>query len=390
MKVVPRPRKGPQGVIIHGSKVWELQEDVQIFGKARKDEVRKTGQPNRALPLTKSEKDRKQGAIKPERASPTAPPPANVPPPTQTPSVAAQPSTGYLISDADRTVLSNNRYSGPRPAPPAEYPRYPWDTAGSKAEGSAEAPSASYPTDVAKLSAWLIRQGYIREVTKLISPDWRSMSEEGLTRELASRFTEEELIAKFEGLSAQRQSIKGVARKGGVASAFVVGLIWARENIKHDEWGTAIAKVSAATISAALLNRVLYARDKSAAKIMADNAGRFGKWFQGVARTNKLINRLTDVGMVSVVAQIGLSGGGEYPSIPFDVIYDVDIDDPKTWRPPNQSLLDYGFNVWYRQKATAAYPEAASGNVYLGTVYGVPIPVLYGLIKDAFGAGPAY
>jgi len=206
------------------------------------------------------------------------------------------------------------------------------------------------------------------------------MSEEGLTKELASQFTEDELVAKFEGLSAQRQSIKGVARKGGVISAFVIGLIWARENVKHDEWGSAIAKVSAATISAALLNRALYARDKTAAKIMEDNAGRFGKWFQGVARTNKFINRLSDLGMVSVAGTLGLSGGGELPSIPFDIIYDVDMDDPDTWKFPNQSLLDYGFNVWYRQKPTAAYPEAQGGNVYLGTIYGVAVPILYGVI----------
>jgi hypothetical protein len=51
-----------------------------------------------------------------------------------------------------------------------------------------------YPSDVAKLSAWLIRQGYVKQVTSLISPSWRVMSEEQLTKELARQFTEDELV----------------------------------------------------------------------------------------------------------------------------------------------------------------------------------------------------
>lgn len=251
-------------------------------------------------------------------------------------------------------------------------------------------PPTPYPSDVAKLSAWLIRQGYVQQVSALISPSWRVMSEQQLTKELARQFTESELIAKFTGLAEQRQAIKCVTRKGGLIAALVIGLIWARENVKKDDWGAAIAKISATTIGATLVNRALYARDKTAVEIMERNAGRFGKWFQGVARTNRFINRLSEFGMVSIVATLSLSGGGEYPSIPFDIIYDVDIDDPGTWKIPNQKLLDYGFNIWYRQKATAAHPEARAGNSYLGTVYGCPVPIVFGLITDVFLPGEAH
>jgi hypothetical protein len=253
-----------------------------------------------------------------------------------------------------------------------------------------QTPPTPYPSDIAKLSVWLIRQGYIKEVSNLIPASWREMSEEQLTKELASRFTEEQLMAKFGGVAAQRQAIKGMARKGGLIAAFVLGLIWARENVKHGDWGVAIAKVSATTISAALLNSALYARDKAAAQITARNAGRFGKWFQGAARTNRVVNRLSELGVISVIATLSLSGGGEFPSIPWDIIYDIDIDNPSTWRPPSQRLLDYGFNIWYRQKATAAYPEAREGTMYLGTVYGAVIPIFWGLLTDTLGASDAY
>jgi len=94
--------------------------------------------------------------------------------------------------------------------------------------------------------------------------------------------------------------------------------------------------------------------------------------------------------MISIAATVWLSGGGEFPSIPFDIIYDADIDDPSTWRSPSQQLLDYGFNIWYRQKPTAEHPEAQAGNMYLGTIYGSAIPIVYGLIKNAFLSSDAY
>ncbi len=286
--------------------------------------------------------------------------------------------------DADRAISPNNRFSGSKQAPQGSFLR-----PGQHVPTTTSSPPAPYPKDLAKFSSWLIRQGYVKQVTTLIAASWRSMPEEALTRELASRFTEDQLAAQFKGLAAERQAIKEMARRGSLIAALVIGLIWARENIKHDEWDKAIAKVSASTISAALINRALYARDRTAAQIMERNAGRFGKWFQGVARTNRFVNRLSELGMVSIVATLGLSGGGELPSIPWDVIYDVDIDDPRTWTPPSQRLLDYGFNIWYRQKPTAAHPEAEGRNMFLATVYGSPVPLVYGIVKDAFLPGEA-
>jgi hypothetical protein len=392
VKFMPRRRGGPQGVVIHGQKVWELEEDVLIVGKAKKDTARKTTQSNRRLDSGKADQ---QPSVPTPAPTPT-PTPSATPTRTPTPSSGGQPVTGYVIRDADRAILPTSRYSGFRQAAqgaslrpegeapsPSSPPISPWRTSG-------QTPPTPYPNDVAKLSAWLIRKGYVRQVTNLIPASWRSMSEEQLTRELASRFTEEQLAAQFKGLAAERQAIKGVARRGSLIAALVIGLIWARENVKHDEWDKAIAKVSATTISAALINRALYARDKTAAQIMERNAGRFGKWFQGVARTNRFVNRLSELGMVSIAGTLGLSGGGEFPSIPWDIIYEVDIDDPSTWKLPSQRLLDYGFNIWYVQKPTAAHPEAQAANMCLGTIYGTPIPILYGVIKDAFLPSEAY
>src|SRR5689334_7221213 len=84
-----------------------------------------------------------------------------------------------------------------------------------------QTPPMPYPNDVAKLTAWLIRQGYVNQVANLIPSSWRLMSEEQLTKELASRYTEDQLVAQFEGLAAQRQAIKGVAPKGSLIAAFV-------------------------------------------------------------------------------------------------------------------------------------------------------------------------
>jgi hypothetical protein len=295
-----------------------------------------------------------------------------------------------VVKEGDRGTQASDRYSGykepgkkPASTAPKSSPSPPWETPG-------EAVSSPYPAELGKFTAWLIRQGYIRKVTALLPATWRTMSEADLTVYLSSHFTEAQLAAKFEGLSAQRVAFKTMARRGAMLAAFAIGLIWARENVEHDEWEKAIAKIGGTTISAIVVNRLLYARDKAAAEIMERNALRFGKWFQGVARTNRILNRLLGVGMVSTAGAVGLSGGGEYPSIPFDIIYECDIDDPKTWLAPSQHMLDFGFTIWYRQKPTAAYPEARAGNMYLGTVYGSPVPILYGLIKTAFFPGEAY
>jgi hypothetical protein len=256
-------------------------------------------------------------------------------------------------------------------------------------QSGTESQKIPYPIEVTKLSTWLIRQGYVMKVSKLLPVSWRSMSEQELTVFLKTNYPEEKLVQDFAGLAAEREALKGLARKGGVIAAFVVGLIWARENVKNNEWDKAIAKLALPTLSAVLINRLLYARDPVAAQIMERNAGRFGKWFQGAARTNPFVNRLSELGMISLAATIGLSGGGEYPSIPFDLIHLVDIDDATTWSKPNQHLLDFGFNIWYQQKPTAAHPEAAEANVYLGTIYGSSIPIVYGVIYEVFLSHPA-
>ena len=62
-----------------------------------------------------------------------------------------------------------------------------------------------------------------------------------------------------------------------------------------------------------------------------------------------------------------MSGGGGGLNIPFDIIYNVDIDDPSTWNEPSQTMLDLGFNIWYQQMPTPRRPEP---NLYLGKVEG--------------------
>ncbi len=49
IKFMPPRRVGPQGVIVHGRKVWELEQDVLIVGKAQKDAARKTAPSNQGL-----------------------------------------------------------------------------------------------------------------------------------------------------------------------------------------------------------------------------------------------------------------------------------------------------------------------------------------------------
>ena len=122
------------------------------------------------------------------------------------------------------------------------------------------------------------------------------------------------------------------------------------------------------------LNKLLYARDKSAEELMAAKAGEYGRWFQGAARTNEFVNFFTRrVGKALLLWDLKdylMSGGGGGPNIPFDIIETVDINDPTTWKPPNQTLLDWGLNLWYRQACTDATPEACGMDLYLGKVEG--------------------
>jgi hypothetical protein len=56
VKFMPSPSRGPQGVIIHGQKVWELEQDVLIVGKVKKDAARKTARSNQGLQSVKANK----------------------------------------------------------------------------------------------------------------------------------------------------------------------------------------------------------------------------------------------------------------------------------------------------------------------------------------------
>jgi hypothetical protein len=211
----------------------------------------------------------------------------------------------------------------------------------------------------------------MKQIAKLIDPAWRSMSEEQLTAYLSQHYTELELEKKYLEAYAERTAIKSQFRTRNVIGAFVIGLIWARDNFAEGEWEKGIIKVSETTVAAWLVNRALYARDRAAATIMAAAPGRFGKWFQGATRSNKVVSFLArDVSRALLLWDLKdllMSGGGGGPNIPFDIIYEVDIDDPSTWDKPSQTMLDLGFDIWYRQKQTPRRPDP---DLYLGKVEG--------------------
>jgi hypothetical protein len=251
------------------------------------------------------------------------------------------------------------------------------------------AEEAAYPADVALFSTFLIRHGYVERVAGLIGRRWEAMSDAELTAELSGRFTERQLQEQFLGKYLERAAVKSRFRKLSIISALVIGLLWARENVARGEWHQAIEKIGATTITAWLFNRLLYARDITAAAKMASAPGQFGRWFKGVARTNKTVNFLArDVAWWLLLWDLKdyfMSGGGDGPVVPFDLIVDVDIEDPSTWPEPDQLLLDLGFNIWYRQKDTPSHPEAAGGQVYLAKVEGSAVT---GLLK-ALDIAPA-
>jgi hypothetical protein len=231
-------------------------------------------------------------------------------------------------------------------------------------------PAQLDPVDLSRFVSWLVREGYVESVARLLEPGWRQMSEHELTRLLSSQFSEEQLVRQFLDRYPERVAVKARFRKLNIITAMVIGLFWARENVERGDWSGAIGKFSGVTLSAVVLNRLLYARDPSAAAIMSAKAGRFGAWFQGLARANQFVTRWVRLGLIADIAEMGLSGGGEYPSIPWDIIFDVDIDDPLTWREPPPALINLGFNVWYRQACTTAIPEACGGNLFLGRAEG--------------------
>jgi hypothetical protein len=107
---------------------------------------------------------------------------------------------------------------------------------------------------------------------------------------------------------------------------------------------------------------------------MAAKGAEYGRWFQGAARSNKYVDfisrRLAKALLIWDMKDLLMSGGGGGPNIPFDLIETVDINDPATWTEPNQTLLDLGFNIWYRQACTDAVPEACGPDLYVGKIEG--------------------
>ena len=230
--------------------------------------------------------------------------------------------------------------------------------------------TSAYPEDIALFSTYLIRNGYIQQVSNLIPSAWRTMSQVELTAFLSNQYTEEQLRTMFLETYGARTAVKARFRKYSMISALVIGLIWARENIADGEWAQAGTKLGLMGGGTWLLNRLLYARDPAAVSIMAQKVGAFGRWFQGAARTNKLVNFLArDVSRALLLWDLKdflMSGGYGGPNIPFDLIVEIDIDDPTTWSEPSQTALDMGFSIWYRQKTTATH----IGGQYLGKVEG--------------------
>ncbi len=230
------------------------------------------------------------------------------------------------------------------------------------------------PTDVQLFSTWLVREGYVAQVASLLPADWRAMSEADLTAFLRERFTEAELRGRYLEVYAQRQGIKSTFRGISVVTALVIGLVWARKNLQQRDWGVAALKVGGSTAAAYAFNKLLYARDQTALELMESKIGNFGRWFQGAARTNKVVNfftrRLGPALLIWDLKDVFMSGGYGGPNIPFDIIDEIDIDDPSTWHKPPQAWLDLGGNVWYQQRCTTAHPEACGTQIYLGKVEG--------------------
>ena len=235
-----------------------------------------------------------------------------------------------------------------------------------------------YPKETAHLAAWLIREGYIRTLTSTLPAHWAAMNDAELTSYLTAHYNRDHLIDMYLKRYSQRMNIKVGFRRLNVVAAVLIGVIWARENIKNGDWGTALAKVGASGAGAVVVNRLLYARDATAAELMAKKADNFGAWFKGAARANFRVNLLVRLTFLTDIAKMSLSGGGEYPSIPWDIIYDIDVNDESTWRPPSNILLSLGFNIWYRLKDT---------NIYLGYVEGSLIKTV---LENTILSKPAY
>lgn len=235
-----------------------------------------------------------------------------------------------------------------------------------------------------QFAAYLIRTGYIIEVGNLIPPGWIAMTESELTALLKSKFTEKQLTELFLKKSAIRNQIKIRARNFSMIAAVAIALIWCREDLDSGEFLNAGLKFSATVGGTYLMNMYFYSRDKSALEIMKHNGRRFGKWFQGCARTNKIVNifttRITPALLAWDLRGWLMSGGYSGPNIPFDLISYIDIFDKSTWKSPPQRCLDLGLDFFYYQKSTARWPVGHQ-TVCLGIVRG---SLLKGIAKKVF------
>lgn len=234
--------------------------------------------------------------------------------------------------------------------------------------------TGAYPHEIALFSSYLIRGGYIQSLTNLLPAAWTKLPQAELTALLAQKYSEQELKTMFLAKYGERIDIKVRFRKLNIISALVTGLIWARENIKEGDWGLAASKVAGAGITAYAFNQLLYARDKSVVEIMAAKSKDYGRWFKGAARSNAVVDflsrRLAPGLLAWSLKDIFMSGGTDRPNIPFDIIQTIDINDPSTWEPPNHTLLDLGFNLWYRQACTPEFPDACGPDLFLSKVEG--------------------
>ncbi len=246
----------------------------------------------------------------------------------------------------------------------------------------------AYPKDVAIFTSYMIRGGYIQQVAGLIPATWRTMSQDQLTKLLGEKFSEKELRTMFLDKYEARAAVKARFRKYNIVAALAIGLIWAKDNIAEGDWATAAAKVGGTGVAAYAFNKLLYSRDLPAKAIMQLKGKEFGRWFQGVGRTSKkfnfLIRRVGPALLIWDLKDILMSGGMGGPNIPFDLIVKIDIDDPSTWIEPNQTLLDFGFNIWYEQICTPIRKEACTATpLYLAKVEGSALGGLAKLLELA-------
>jgi hypothetical protein len=209
-------------------------------------------------------------------------------------------------------------------------------------------------------AAWLIRTNYVVEVGKLIDPTWVLMEERQLTAYLSQKLSKVQIEQLFAKKSELRLLLKKRARNFSIFAAVAIALIWCRDDLESGRYGQAGMKFTATVGGALALNYYFYRRDKTAAQIMSKNMGNFGKWFQGVARTNRFVNfllrRVAPALLIWDMRGIIMSGGMDGPNIPFDFIIEIDIFDRATWRKPPDVMLDFGMDFFYYQKPTKQWP----------------------------------